>query len=87
LRNARAFVIFFYEMEQILEGRWRMKQKILPEITTPEDQNTSIKKTKEVDFYKDEYWEFCDNCGTRLFIRKCKLICPNCGFFHSCSEP
>jgi hypothetical protein len=33
------------------------------------------------------YWEYCVNCGTLLEGRKCKLICPKCGFYHSCSEP
>jgi len=33
------------------------------------------------------YWQYCVNCGTVLQSRKCKLICPKCGFYHSCSEP
>ncbi len=33
------------------------------------------------------YWVYCDNCGTRLQNFRCRLICPQCGFFHSCSEP
>jgi len=33
------------------------------------------------------YWQYCVNCGTMLEGRKCKLICPKCGFYHSCSEP
>jgi hypothetical protein len=42
-----------------------------------------------VDTYADDmnYWEYCDNCGEKLIGRKCKLICPKCGFFRSCSEP
>ena len=35
----------------------------------------------------DHYWQYCANCGTKLDSRKCKLICPKCGFYHSCSEP
>lgn len=33
------------------------------------------------------YWNFCVNCGTQLDSRKCKLFCPQCGFYHNCSEP
>jgi hypothetical protein len=36
---------------------------------------------------KLHYWQYCVNCGTVLEGRKCKLICPKCGFYHSCSEP
>ncbi len=35
----------------------------------------------------DHYWQYCVNCGMKLEGRKCKLICPRCGFYHSCSEP
>jgi hypothetical protein len=41
----------------------------------------------EKDFCKDYYWEICDNCGHKMIVKKCKLICEKCGFFHSCSEP
>lgn len=36
---------------------------------------------------EDHYWQYCVNCGTKLVGRKCKLVCLNCGFYHSCSEP
>jgi rubrerythrin len=35
----------------------------------------------------DHYWQYCDNCGHRLESIRCRLVCPKCGFFHSCSEP
>lgn len=35
----------------------------------------------------EQLWEICDNCGTKLIPRKCKLICEKCGFFRDCSEP
>lgn len=34
-----------------------------------------------------DYWTYCDNCGTKLQNFRCRLVCPTCGFFHSCSEP
>ena len=53
-------------------------------------QKASEKKqepVKIVDSSDNEYWNYCDNCGTRLESFRCRYVCPNCGFFHSCSEP
>ncbi len=47
-------------------------------------QRTSRTSAKPADVH---YWQYCGNCGTKLEGRKCKLICPQCGFYHSCSEP
>ncbi|HLB00875.1 MAG TPA: hypothetical protein VJO14_05780 [Bacteroidota bacterium] len=35
----------------------------------------------------EHFRQYCVNCGTRLESRKCRLICPRCGFYHSCGEP
>lgn len=29
---------------------------------------------------------FCPVCSERLAPRKCKLICPTCGYYMSCSD-
>lgn len=42
---------------------------------------------KIIDISDNEYWNYCDNCGTRLETFRCRYVCPKCGFFHSCSEP
>ncbi len=33
-----------------------------------------------------EHWLYCLNCGAKLEERKCKLRCPRCGYFMSCSD-
>jgi hypothetical protein len=30
--------------------------------------------------------QFCPVCSSRLVSQKCKMICPRCGYFMSCSE-
>jgi len=30
--------------------------------------------------------QFCPVCSTRLESRRCKMLCPRCGYFMSCSE-
>jgi hypothetical protein len=30
--------------------------------------------------------EVCPVCSKRLELRHCKMICPRCGYFMSCSE-
>jgi hypothetical protein len=29
---------------------------------------------------------YCPTCGTRMKDNRCKLKCPTCGFFLSCSD-
>ena len=56
-----------------------------------EDQEGQIREEKSglsaPEGPKHHYWQYCVNCGTLLEGRKCKLFCPKCGFYHSCSEP
>lgn len=33
-----------------------------------------------------ELMRTCANCGARMEERKCKLLCPGCGYFLSCSD-
>ena len=30
--------------------------------------------------------DYCPNCSARLASRQCKMICPRCGYFLSCSD-
>ena len=33
-----------------------------------------------------EYWRWCPQCGHELHNEKCKLRCPRCHYFMSCSD-
>jgi len=33
-----------------------------------------------------EYWRWCPRCGNELQNEKCKLRCPRCHYFMSCSD-
>lgn len=33
-----------------------------------------------------EHWRWCPQCGHELFNEKCKLRCPRCHYFMSCSD-
>ncbi|MCX6893994.1 MAG: hypothetical protein NTZ16_00470 [Verrucomicrobia bacterium] len=33
-----------------------------------------------------EYWRWCPRCGHELQNEKCKLRCPRCNYFMSCSD-
>jgi hypothetical protein len=33
-----------------------------------------------------EHWRWCPRCGHELHNQKCKLLCPRCHYFMSCSD-
>jgi hypothetical protein len=68
-------------------GIIEMNLKKNKKLTSDKNINMELIFTSQMDFQAIDYWEYCDNCGGKLIIRKCEFICERCGFFHSCSEP
>jgi hypothetical protein len=54
--------------------------------TTPDDaENKSCPAPSNPDT-AGEHWRFCPQCGHELINEKCKLRCPRCHYFMSCSD-
>jgi predicted metal-dependent hydrolase len=40
---------------------------------------------KDVEWSEQRVW-ICDRCGTQMYEKNCKVICPNCGNNFDCSD-
>jgi hypothetical protein len=53
-------------------------------------QNPIQTKTSEdcalIQNVSGEHWRYCLQCGHELINEKCKLRCPHCHYFMSCSD-
>jgi rubrerythrin len=49
-------------------------------------QGRSHQEKVEISNEPGEVMQVCPNCSTQLRDKSCKLICPFCGFFLSCSD-
>ena len=51
------------------------------------DQNSNEPESCLIDSENSgEHWRFCLRCGHELINEKCKLRCPKCHYFMSCSD-
>jgi methionyl-tRNA synthetase len=46
----------------------------------------NTKPAKREDEHEGMAMNYCPRCSTRLAERSCKLICPDCGYYMSCSD-
>jgi len=60
-----------------------MSQRIEP--ATAEDGAERIEKVRNPVSVVDAA-NYCPNCSTRLKESRCKMKCPQCGFYLSCSD-
>ncbi len=59
-----------------------MADEIKPKTETQEE-TCPIAVSKNI---SGEHWRFCLQCGHELINEKCKLRCPRCHYFMSCSD-
>ncbi len=59
-----------------------MADEIKPE-TDAQAEACPIAAGKDI---SGEHWRFCLQCGHELINEKCKLRCPRCHYFMSCSD-
>ena len=55
----------------------------MTDISNQKEQNSrpDTQKRSASDAYR-----FCPNCSTQLVDQQCKLKCPQCGYYLSCSD-
>jgi hypothetical protein len=51
----------------------------------PKNENGPVCPASSID-HDGEHWRFCLRCGHELINEKCKLRCPRCHYFMSCSD-
>ncbi len=59
-------------------------------MTDPDSESDSkappADATLAPDVTPGEHWRWCPRCGHELHNEKCKLRCPRCHYFMSCSD-
>jgi hypothetical protein len=68
-------------VKQKLETMQKPKGKIV--VKPDAETNTRGAAPRNI---SGEHWRFCLQCGHELINEKCKLRCPRCHYFMSCSD-
>lgn len=52
----------------------------------PSNLSPAVEACPLVEEGPGEYWRWCPRCSHELHNEKCKLRCPRCNYFMSCSD-
>ena len=72
-------------LAQTLEQGLRFRLPSKPEPTT-EVLTTEIELAKTKAETKKDVSQYCPQCSVELQGNHCKLLCPRCGYYMSCSD-
>ena len=56
------------------------------QVSSGEDAGATISAGEQVRVAKADPGQYCPNCSMKLRDSGCKLKCPQCGFYLSCSD-
>lgn len=59
---------------------------VRPEVTKDQAQEQSRPAREQARMAKADPAQYCPNCSAKLRESRCKLKCPQCGFYLSCSD-
>jgi len=60
--------------------------KFQPDLSETYDTHQKACSTLTDKNIPGEHWRFCLQCGHELINEQCKLRCPRCHYFTSCSD-
>jgi NADH pyrophosphatase NudC (nudix superfamily) len=84
-------MIFGFSAARVLQNALR----VADEMKSSNEGSKENRQSESVDFATTEmclapqigeYWRWCPRCGHELHNEKCKLRCPRCHYFMSCSD-
>jgi len=65
-------------------GFWEMTKQVFIQILSSTPEPVDDVATLNTD--RSDASRFCPNCSAQLQEQRCKLSCPRCGFYLSCSD-
>jgi Zn finger protein HypA/HybF involved in hydrogenase expression len=60
--------------------------KSQPDSVSSDDLHQDARLAPSDENIPGEHWRYCPQCGHELINEKCKLRCPRCHYFMSCSD-